>query len=85
LIAILQLVSLAALLFSPLIRNQHAIVRVTYTLLIATIYAGILPAGLGHTYSYQVLCGIMLSVAFSTWLLPQIAGELRVGTARTIV
>jgi hypothetical protein len=85
LIAVLQLVSLAALLFSPLIRNKHAIVRVTYTLLIATIYAGILPAGLGHTYSYQVLCGIMLSVAFSTWLLPQLAGEPRVGTARTVV
>jgi len=85
LIALLQLVSLAALLFSPLIRNRHAIVRVTYTLLVAALYAGVLPAGFGHTYSYQVLCGIMLSVAFSSWLLPQLAGSLQPGTARTLV
>lgn len=73
-IALLQLLSLGCLLFSPLVRHVHAIVKVTYVLVAATLYVGYLPASYGHTYIYQVMCGLMLSIALSCWLLPLLAG-----------
>lgn len=73
-IYLLQIFALGCLLFSPLIRHVHALVRVTYVMFVATIYVGYLPASYGHTYIYQVMCGLMLSVALSCWLLPLLAG-----------
>lgn len=82
-IALLQLTALAALFFSPLIRLKHSSVRVTYVMLVATIYVGFLPGSFGHSYIYQVVCGLMLSIALSIWLLP-LLGNIHTGRTATI-
>ncbi len=84
-IALLQLTSLAAIFFSPLIRLKHASIRVTYVLLVATIYVGFLPGSFGHSYIYQVVCGLMLSIALSLWLLPLLGGIRTHGKVVTII
>ncbi|WP_165711247.1 hypothetical protein [Stenotrophomonas maltophilia] len=83
-IDLLQLAALASLFFSPLIKGKHVVVRVTYVLVVATIYVAVLPAGFGHTYIYQVMCGLMLTIALSGWLLPLLGNDGAQGGTRTI-
>lgn len=84
-IALLQLVSLAGVFFSPLIRHKHASLRVTYVMLVGTIYVGFFPASFGHSYIYQVICGLMLSIALSYWLLPMLGHARPPSRAQSIV
>ncbi|MCI1137568.1 hypothetical protein MOQ14_03200 [Stenotrophomonas maltophilia] len=84
-IALLQLGALASLFFSPLIRDKHVSARVTYVLLAATVYVGFLPSSFGHSYIYQVMCGLMLSIALSSWLLPLLVDVRTYGKVGTVL
>ncbi|HDS1655274.1 TPA: hypothetical protein QEL76_003243 [Stenotrophomonas maltophilia] len=69
-IAMLQLASLVALVWSPMMRGVSKPVRLTYGLFVAVVYVAFLPSNYGHMYLYQVMCGLMISIALAGWVLP---------------
>lgn len=70
-ITILQLFALAAIYFSPLLKNKS--VRNIYTGLAASVMMLYLPEFFGHTYLYQVMAGLLLIIIFAQFTLPAIA------------
>lgn len=82
-IMIAQWLALAALFFSPLIRDS--LVARIYTGLVATALVLYWPELFGHMYKYQVLAGLMLMVILAQYSLPAIACPERISPARTIL
>lgn len=70
-IAVLQWLALAAVYFSPMLRDGVA--RMVCALLAATVMVGYLPEAMGHTMQYHVLAGLMTLVALCQYVVPSIA------------
>ena len=70
-IAVLQLVALAAIYFSPLLENKF--ISTIYTGLAASIMMLYFPEIYGHTYMYQVMAGLLLIIILAQYTLPAIA------------
>ena len=70
-IAILQLVALAAIYFSPLLKDKF--ISTIYTGLAASVMVLYFPAIFGHTYMYPVIVGLLLIIILAQYTLPAIA------------
>jgi hypothetical protein len=83
-IAMLQLVALASIYFSPILSNTF--IRKTYTMLAASVMLVYLPESMlfGHMYMYQVIGGLLLVIIFAQLCLPAIACQDRL-SMRTVV
>ena len=70
-IMILQLIALVAIYFSPVLRDR--VVRNIYTGIAASVMVLYLPELFGHTYTYQVMAGLLLTIVFAQYTIPAIA------------
>ncbi len=75
-IAILQLISLASIYYSPLIKKKF--ISNIYTSIAATIMVVYLPGNYGHMYMYQTVAGLFFVIIFSQYSLPSIIEPQRV-------
>lgn len=71
-IMILQWIAWLAIYFSPLLKSQTHLIRLTYTLICATISLLYFPDIFGHTYLFQVIAGLFLSIILSQYSFPSI-------------
>ena len=69
-IAILQWFAWLAIYFSPLLKNQSHLVRITYALVCVTISLIYFPDIFGHTYLFQVIAGLFLVIILSQYTFP---------------
>lgn len=82
-IAILQLVALAAIYFSPLLKEKF--VSNIYIWLAASVMLLYLPEIFGHMYKYQVMAGLLLIVILAQYTLPAIACPEKLTTNKLII
>ena len=71
-IAILQWFAWLAIYFSPLLKNQSHLVRITYALVCVTISLIYFPDIFGHTYLFQVIAGLFLVIILSQYTFPSV-------------
>jgi|GEM_PF-1153678 len=70
-IAIMQWIALAAIYFSPLLKNRN--VSIIYTGMTASVMLLYLPGTFGHMYLYQVIAGLLLIISLAQYSLPAIS------------
>lgn len=68
---LMQLLGLAALYFSPLLRSRW--VRLFYIAITASIYLASYSEIFAHTYTYQAIAGLLLVIILSQYVLPNIS------------
>ncbi|WKN23573.1 hypothetical protein [Azotobacter vinelandii] len=71
-IAILQIVALASIYCSPLLKG---VLRKIYTMVAAAVMLLFLPDLFGNMYLYQVIAGLFLVIILSQYVLPVIVGS----------
>lgn len=82
-VLLLQWVALAALVFSPLVRDR--LVTLLYACIVGAVMVLYLPELLGHMYKYQTIAGLMLLIALAQFVLPSILRpEQRLHSARIV-
>ena len=81
--AVLQLFSLGAIYFSPLLTNRD--VSKLYTGVAASVMMLYLPQIYGHTYQYQVMAGLLLVIILAQYTLPAISCPERLAANHIIL
>ena len=82
-IAILQIVAILSLYFSPLLNGS--LTKRLYTMAAVSVMLLYLPEIFGHTYIYQVLVGLSLVIILAQYTLPSIASSGHLSARRVIV
>ena len=82
-IMLLQLLALAALFYSPVLKNLTS--RYLYTALAGTIMVVYLKQIYAHTYLYQNIAGLLLMIILAQDTLPLIMQRARSGVGKVIV
>ena len=82
-IAILQIVAMLSLYFSPLLNGN--LTKRLYTMAAVTVILLYLPEIFGHTYIYQVLVGLVLVIILAQYTLPSIASASHLSARRVVV
>ena len=82
-IAALQISALLAICFSPI--APHRLAGMFYAVIIATLVLLAFPSIFGHTYIYQVLCGLFLVIILAQYTMPAIAMPEALGPVRVFV
>lgn len=74
-IAILQIIAIFSIYFSPLLKNGFT--KYLYTVIAVSAMLLFLPKMFGHMYKYQVLCGLFLIVVLAQYTLPAIISSIQ--------
>ena len=82
-IAILQIVAILSLYFSPLLNGS--LTKRLYTMAAVSVILLYLPEIFGHTYIYQVLVGLLLVIILAQYTLPSIASSGHLSARRVVV
>lgn len=82
-IAMLQIVALWSIFFSPILRNGLA--RTLYTIAAGSVMLLYLPQFFGHTYIYQVLAGLFLVIILAQYSIPAIVCQDHVSTKSLVI
>lgn len=82
-IAMLQIVALLSIYFSPILNNGLA--RKLYTMAAGSVMLLCLPEIFGHTYMYQVLAGLFLVIILAQYSIPVIACQDNVSTRNVVI
>ena len=82
-IALLQIVAIVSLYFSPLLNG--GLTKRVYTMAAVSVMLLYFPEILGHMYKYQVLVGLMLVIILAQYTLPSIASSAHLSGRRVVV
>ena len=85
-IALLQWVAFGSIFFSPLLKNTDKYLKLTYIAIIGTITLVYFPhLSLSHTYTYQVIAGLLTAIILAQYGLPMIYQSEKVSRNAVIV
>lgn len=83
LIAMLQMVALLSIYFSPILK--HGLARKFYTIAAGTLLLLYFPEMFGHTYIYQVMAGLFLVIILAQYSMPMISCQNNVSTKNIVM
>lgn len=82
-IAILQIIAICSIYFSPLLKNGFT--KYLYTAIVVTVMLLFLPKVFGHMYKYQVLAGLLLVIILAQYTLPSLISSIQLPPKNIVI